>query len=568
MIWFVLALACGEKEGDEAGECSDGADQDRDTLFDCEDPDCAEDEDCTESSGGDDTGDSTPVKPDSGEDSDPGGEDSEVDSDDPDTDDSEPDDTGEPTGPTDSDGDGVPDEDDCEPDDPAVHAYQPDWNDGIDNDCDGEVDENTGDVAQDAWATLYAGDFDKMGAVIVAVPDRDGDGLPELAVSSTDGRSETFWIVTSLKGGDLDISEGYTMLEGTARSGAGEALGAGDFDDDGFGDVLLGVRYYDTGSGNDNSGWVGLIDQSVSGGFTTDDVAITWVGSADSDELGETLSGLGDHDGDGVDDLALGAQGQGDPAIYVLLGSPALSGGKAADLAELTVSTSASDGWGGLRVWPAGDFDGDGLAELLVSYEYGGTSWSGEAWLVPSGLSGSYDLDEAAEQNWSGESGKGTGWFGASAAGIGDYDGDGLDDLAFGAELHDRAYVVLGGTTDSGEVDDVAHLIVTKGADSAYIGSAVHGGDLDMDGKSELLVGTAAYSRFDVVRGGQSGTVTLDDADLSFELSGSDTFFGDSVQFLGDVDGDGAMDFAAGAWQSTYGEADEESGYQGQVFVF
>ena len=54
-MWFALLLACGEKfdnpesyEGDEAGECSDGADNDLDGLFDCNDDGCAGSPDCEE----------------------------------------------------------------------------------------------------------------------------------------------------------------------------------------------------------------------------------------------------------------------------------------------------------------------------------------------------------------------------------------------------------------------------------------------------------------------------------------------------------------------------------------
>jgi len=91
-------------EGDDPGECSDGADNDQDGLFDCDDPGCAGSPDCN------------------------GDDDDSVDDDD-DTDDDDDDDDDDDTTPDDDDT--TPDDDDASPNDPVIISLSANWNAGL-----------------------------------------------------------------------------------------------------------------------------------------------------------------------------------------------------------------------------------------------------------------------------------------------------------------------------------------------------------------------------------------------------------------------------------------------------
>jgi len=146
-ILLVLLLCCQDEgdveiEGDDAGECSDGADNDLDGLFDCDDSGCEGSPDCA---GDDDTGD------------DDAGDDDASDDDSAGDDDAGDDDAGDDdTSTDDADGDGwSPADGDCDDGDPDVHPEAQEVCDGDDEDCDGVIDEEDAD-----GCTTYYADVD------------------------------------------------------------------------------------------------------------------------------------------------------------------------------------------------------------------------------------------------------------------------------------------------------------------------------------------------------------------------------------------------------------------------
>ncbi len=444
---------------------------------------------------------------------------------------------------------------DCDDSDVSVHPGQLDWVDGADDNCDGLVDDN-GSLDDAAWAMFYGDYHEKMGKVVMSVPDRDGDGLPELLIGSDEPKDYAgkFTIVEGVGAGAQDLSDVTLYMTGEWGSydHMAEAVGTGDFDGDGKGDVVTGGRYYDTGGSNDNTGFATILWGSQSGSFLALEQDLIWTGTGTSSELGETAAGIGDWDGDGLDDLALGEQGVGDPTAHLVLGSAALASGTIGDVAELSLYTSANDGWPGLELVQCQDLDGDGLSDWVVSYYYSNTLW-----IIEPGLSGTMYIDDAADIELVGQSS--VGYFGYDFAAVGDYDGDGLNDLAVteyrkGSGYSGGWWLVPGGTEKSGSVEDVAILDV--GGTSAYQfdGRTIAGGDITGDGLAEVVVGSANTNSVSIYRGGQSGTLTTDEADIVFSSDDDIGFLGDEVAFLGDVSGDGVGDFAIAAWQKSYPE--------------
>ena len=164
--------AADSYEGDEAGECSDGADNDQDGLFDCDDegcagsPDCAgDDDDDDDDSSDDDTGDDDTGDDDTGDD--------DTGDDDTGDDDTGDDDTGDDdTAPVDADGDGWDESVDCDDNDAALNLDDADG-DGFST-CDGDC--NDGNGAINPLATDVVGDGTDQNCDGMDGTDADGDG--------------------------------------------------------------------------------------------------------------------------------------------------------------------------------------------------------------------------------------------------------------------------------------------------------------------------------------------------------------------------------------------------------
>jgi hypothetical protein len=208
----------------------------------------------------------------------------------------------------------------------------------------------------------------------------------------------------------------------------------------------------------------------------------------------------------------------------------------------------------------AGDADGDGVDDVLVGAfgERSAGSNAGAAYLVLGPASGTTDLS-AADAKLLGENA--SDYAGYSVV-MGDVDGDGSDDLLVGATLHSEggtrggiAYLVLGpvhGTRSLYEAD--ARFIGEAANDRA--GESVAVGDIDGDGIEDVLVGaplgdTAGSDAGAVylVHGPASGRVDLADADTRFTGVDADDWAGASVA-AGDVNGDGIKDILVGARQA------------------
>ena len=317
-------------------------------------------------------------------------------------------------------------------------------------------------------------------------------------------------------------------------------------------------------------------------------------GQCASDLSGASVASAGDVNGDGLNDLIVGANNS-DPAAgnaagrsYVVFGK---TGGTAIDLSAVAAGTGgfvingqcASD-LSGASVASAGDVNGDGLADLIV-----GAYWSDPAAAANAGRSyvvfgktGSTAIDLSAVA-------AGTGGFvingqcaadqsGFSVASAGDVNGDGLTDLIVGARYSDpatgngagRSYVVFGQTGTTG-IDLSAIAAGTGGfvingqcASDQSGRSAASAGDVNGDGLADLIVG--AY-RSDPAAGNNAGRsyVVFGKADSTaidlsaiaagtggFVINGQcvGDFNGRSVASAGDVNGDGLADLIVGAYAS------------------
>ena len=464
-------------------------------------------------------------------------------------------------------------------------------------------------------------------------PVDDGkDNVYDIIVRATDGdgtdRKSTDHAV-AITVTNINDNDSLSMLDGTngftlTGIGPGDRSGfsvssAGDVNGDGYDDLIVGARFADPDRESDAGetyvvyggasapGTNGVLDLSALNGAN----GFTLTGVDPGDRSGVSVSSAGDVNGDGYDDLIIGADGasrsdpneEGSGETYVVYGGASAPGTETDD-GRKVFDLSALDGTNGFAltgierfdvsgfsVSSAGDVNGDGYDDLIIGADganrvdpngegsgetyvvYGGSSAPGtDGVLVLSALDGTngFTLSGIDPDDESGR----------SVSSAGDVNGDGYDDLIIGAYGADpngergtgETYVVYGGASAPG-TDGVLALSgldgksgftltgIDRGDVSGY--SVSSAGDVNGDGYDDLIIGAreanpngARSGATYVIYGGASAPGTdgvlalsaLDDTN-GFTLNGIDPNdeSGASVSSAGDVNGDGYDDLIIGA---------------------
>ena len=401
---------------------------------------------------------------------------------------------------------------------------------------------------------------------------------------------------TELILGSREIGHASGGFDGTlsAQDRFGSALaGLGDVDGDGMPDLAVGAPYDDDGGAlpNSNVGAVWILLRNADGSVL-ESVKISaseggWLPSLnDGDGFGSALAALGDLDGDGVPDLAVGAPGDddggGNPqadlgAVYVLFlnadGTVKSSRKISQATGDLGSGLSVGDGFGSALAAP-GDMGADGLTELVVGVPFDDAAGddAGALWVLDLAADGSVDASSRIDGQLPALSGLAAGdWFGWSVTGVGDLDHDGDLDLAVGAigdddggatSLSNRGAVWILFLDPIGGVDQVAKLSDTQGGTDFGLGNT------DYFGSSVAWLGglanrLAVGARFDDDGALNSGAVYLlslsptgaakeavklsaTEGDFPGTLDAVDNF-GTAVAAIGDVGGNQFQDLAIGA---------------------
>ena len=394
-----------------------------------------------------------------------------------------------------------------------------------------------GDAAGDVfgWSVADAGDVnnDGWGDVIVGIPWDDDHG-------SMSGSAR---VISGADGSTL-----YTVHGAWEEDLFGWSVaGAGNVDGDAHDDFIVGAPE------NDGSGWnagAAVVFSGIDGS-----VIYTLEGDSWGDRFGWSVSGAGDVNGDGRDDLIVGAP-EDDNNDLLNSGSARVYSGATGNPLFTRNGTSEED-YFGISVSGAGDVTGDGMADVVVGAYWadhnGEHAGSVRVYRGPNGIiEHTFFGDDAHD------------WFGESVSGAGDVNDDGHDDIIVGARYDDNN----GDASGSAKVfsGDTGALLYSFLGDSPgdWFGRSVGGvGDLDGDGHDDLIVGADQ----DDNNGVDSGSLRLlsgRTGEIFYTVSGEDP--GDALGFAvsrgGDVNGDGIPDFVGGAPRD-----DDNGGSAGSVLI-
>jgi hypothetical protein len=370
--------------------------------------------------------------------------------------------------------------------------------------------------------------YNSFGVSVSDAGDVNGDGFADVIIGAEGYDSGMGRAYIYYGGSTMNATADVILTNQTTNDFFGLAVSsAGDLNNDGYDDVIVGAKGYDTDPG---SAFIYF------GGSYMDSIAdVTIIGEEDGDCFGYSVSGAGDVNNDGFDDVIISAFGYDSYTgrAYIFFGGNGMD-----NTADVVMTGEKDINTFGASVSGAGDVNNDGYADVIV-----GASDYNRAYIYFGGNS----MDSIADVTIAGEDDGDS--FGYSVSCAGDVNNDGYDDIIVGAYCNNsntgRAYIYYGGIN----MDNKADITLTGEATDDCFGYSVSGaGDVNKDGYSDVIIGASDYNSYTGRTYIYFGGSSMDNiADITITGEGSDNFFGNSVSNAGDVNGDGFCEVLIGA---------------------
>lgn len=415
----------------------------------------------------------------------------------------------------------------------------------------------TNDLTLD-WNTTGDEDGELLGHAVAAAGDVNGDTFTDIIVgapkdSSFVYRAGSAFVFHGSAGGTA-TNANWSAGSDLQGSEFGFAVSsAGDINDDGYDDIIIGAPQYKNGESHEGHVFIYL---GSSSGLKTTPQRLLEINQKDA-QFGYAVSGAGDVNDDGFDDVLVGANwfenGQAtEGAVFLFLGSEA-------GLAETAVWQYESNEAGallGTAVAGGGDVNNDGYADILVGaprLNHEQNLDTGAALLFFGGENG-----PGAQPDWTVYGTQTDSWFGKAVAFAGDTNQDSYDDILVGApdfsdeqEHEGAALLYLGGSLPTA----TAVWRIQSNQAHARLGTAVSSaGDVNNDGMDDALIGAPFFTLDQNEEGrttlflGASTGLSLLPAWHSYGDK-SETQFGSSVSTASNTNGDSYDDILIGAPQ-------------------
>ena len=371
-------------------------------------------------------------------------------------------------------------------------------------------------------------DNDQFGSAVANIGDLEVDGVIDLAVGAPlddDGGTDrgAVWILFMNDDGTVDIEQKISDTEGNFPAGLDDSdrfgsavAGLGDLNGDSILDIAVGAPLDDDGGTDRGAVWILFMNADGTVQFAQK-ISNTEGGFSgileDNDQFGAAIANIGDLNNDLLPEIAVGAIGDDDGgtdrgAIWILSlaeNGTIFSFQKVSDSSGEFAGTLRDGDFFGSSISGIGDLDADGIEDIAVGAigdDDGGVD-RGAVWALLMNADSTVRFEQkisATDGNFNGGLGDDD-HFGSSVTGLGDINGDGIFDIAAGADQDDdggsnRGAVWLmfmerdGGIISESKISSVSGNFTGTLTDGTQFGSALaNPGDLDLDGRIDIVTG-------------------------------------------------------------------------------